>query len=111
MDMVPFIMPSYNQDEDVRYLLEKYHVQPEIKAIAVDDPVVLSMVSYGIGVSILSGLVIAGNREDVSVIPLSPPSYRQIGMAANKNSQEQPHIKKLIKFIKNNPHLTPVYYQ
>ncbi len=111
MDKVPFIMPSYNQDEDVRYLLEKYHVQPEIKAIAVDDPVVLSMVSYGIGVSILSGLVIAGNREDVSVIPLSPPSYRQIGMAANKNSQEQPHIKKLIKFIKNNPQLTPVYYQ
>jgi len=107
MDGVPFIMPSYSQDEDIGELLEKHQVNPQIKAIAVDDPVVLSMVSYGMGVSILSGLVIGQNQENITAVPLSPPSFRQISIATNKAAKVPAHVKDFIRFVKNNPQLTP----
>lgn len=106
MTGLPFIMPSYNQDEDVSDLLAKYNVIPQIKAMAVDDSVVLTMVSHDMGVSILSSLVIAGSQENISAIPLSPASYRQIGIATKKDASVPPHIKDFIQFIKNNPSLT-----
>ena len=106
MNHRPFIMPSCNLDQDIRSVLEKNQVTPQIKAMAVDDPVVISMVSYGMGVSILSSLMLAGNHDNVAVIPLHPVSYRQIGISTNKNMPLKPHIKQFIQFVKTNPNIT-----
>lgn len=54
-------MPSLGFDLDILGVFETQNVQPDIRAnTAVEDAAILSMVEHGLGVSILSQLVLQG---------------------------------------------------
>lgn len=73
-----FIMPYYGFDKDIVRFFEKDNVQPDIEPTYVDDPTVIYMVEHGMGVSILSELVMHGNKNDVISLPITPAAHREL---------------------------------
>ena len=54
-------------------------MRPCISTIATQDSAVIKMVEQGMGCSILSELVLRGNTDHVSLAPLDPLAWRQLG--------------------------------
>lgn len=76
-----FLMPAMGFELDILPPLNRLGVTPIIQSTQVSDSAVISMVEHGLGVSILSELVLQGRRGDVQALPLSPPAVRQLGIA------------------------------
>lgn len=63
-------MPSLGFHLDIMRALGD--VKPNIQQTHVNDSVIISMVEHGLGVSILSELVLRGRRDNVVAVPLGP---------------------------------------
>lgn len=96
----PFIMPSFMKDIDVQKALEKNKISIKMLAASADDPVVLSMVAGGLGISMLSDLVLQGTSEKVKIMPLKPNVYRTLGIAVRSMQSLTPLEKKFISYVK-----------
>lgn len=53
-----------------------------------DDETVIRMVGKGLGISMMSELMIRGNTEDVYCVPVSPTCIREIGMGMKPGTEE-----------------------
>jgi len=100
----PFIMPSNGKDAEVQSALSAYHVHPQMVAAVADDPVVVSMVAAGLGVSMLSRLVMLGRGEKVRLVPIQEPIYRALG-AVYPEGQASQEINLFLDFVKDFPML------
>ncbi|WP_312197451.1 LysR family transcriptional regulator [Anaerospora hongkongensis] len=96
----PFIMPSFMKDIDVQKALETNNISIEMLAASADDPVVLSMVSGGLGISMLSDLVLQGASEKVKIMPLEPNVSRILGIAVLSMQSLSPLVKNFIAYVK-----------
>ena len=76
-----FLMPAMGFELDILPPLNRRGVVPHIQSTQVSDSAVISMVEHGLGVSILSELVLQGRQDDVQALPLEPPAVRQLGIA------------------------------
>ena len=56
------------------------------------------MVEHGLGVSILSELVLQGRRDNVRCLPLDPPACRRIGIAAQSLEEASPIVRQFIDY-------------
>ena len=77
---------------------------PDAKRIHVtasDDAAILSMVSCGLGVSILSSLSLAGYEEQVKTIPLEIPVVVRVGVAIKSLESASTSARRFVKFLKN----------
>ncbi|MBQ7549798.1 MAG: LysR family transcriptional regulator [Clostridia bacterium] len=75
-----FYMPTYGFDHDILNMLNMHGVNPAIDPTAVDDATVASLVSHGLGYSILPKLIIGGMHDSCIAKPISPHSYRDLGI-------------------------------
>ena len=73
-----FIMPSQGFDKDIMRIFNRIGVKPHILPTWVDDPTVISMVSHGLGVSMMTEL---GRTDGVKLLPVEPASSRELGLA------------------------------
>ena len=76
-----FIMPSQGFDKDIMRIFNRIGVKPHILPTWVDDPTVISMVSYGLGVSMMTELTVRGRTDGVKLLPVEPASSRELGLA------------------------------
>ena len=73
--------------------------RPDIRSnTAVEDAAILSMVEHGLGVSVLSQLVLQGRHDNVRALPLDPPASRHIGIAVPSLEEASPIIRQFIEF-------------
>ena len=72
-----------------------------IQVTASDDAAILSMVSCGLGVSILSSLSLAGYEEQVKTIPLEIPVVVRVGVAIKSLESASTSARRFVKFLKN----------
>ena len=93
-----FLMPTMGFDRDIMRVFRERGVEPDIKKTAVEDPAIVSMVEHGLGVSILSELVLKGLRADVRCLPLDPPAFRSIGIAVRSLEEATPVVRSFIDF-------------
>ena len=84
-------MPSLGFHLDIMRALDCCGVTPIIRDTQVSDTVIISMVEHGLGVSILSRLVLKGRSDDVLALPLNPPAVRELGVAT------LPHLRPLAR--------------
>lgn len=84
-DGAQFLMPSMGFDHDIMNLLDKYAVKPFIKRTSVSDQAVVSMVAHGLGISILSELIMCENSLDVEILHFDPEEYRELGIIYTHN--------------------------
>lgn len=76
-----FIMPSQGFDKDIMRIFNRIGVKPHILPTWVDDPTVISMVSHGLGVSMMTELTVRGRTDGVKLLSVEPASSRELGLA------------------------------
>ena len=76
-----FIMPSQGFDKAIMRIFNRIGVKPHILPTWVDDPTVISMVSHGLGVSMMTELTVRGRTDGVKLLPVEPASSRELGLA------------------------------
>ncbi|MEY9976766.1 LysR family transcriptional regulator [Lysinibacillus sp. RC79] len=97
LEDLPFIMTSYKGTNDVKVLLEQYHVKPNIRFELSEEVGIISMISHQLGISILPKLVINNLPPTIKAIPLKQGGYRTIGLAMNH--QASPVTKKFAEIL------------
>ena len=86
----------------IRGFSRKYPgVRPCISTIATQDSAVIKMVEQGLGCSILSKLVLRGNTDHVSLAPLDPPAWRQLGAGVKSPNTIGRVTKNFLNYIQN----------
>ena len=91
-----FLMPSMGFDKDILRVMNEHGVTPLIRTTQVSDSAVISMVEHGLGVSVLSRLVLWGRQDSVRALPLLPRAVRELGIAARPRRELRPIARKFI---------------
>ena len=104
-----FLMPYGRFDIDVKAALEPVGVKLNARTARVDDETVIRMVGRGLGVSMMTELMIRGRTDDVLCVPVSPPAIRELGMGTHIRKPETESIRRLkdcmLRFLQDK-HLT-----
>ena len=90
-----FLMPYGRFDIDVEAALRPVGVRLNAKISRVDDETVIRMVSRGLGVSMMTELMIRGRTDDVLCVPVVPSAIRELGMGTHIRRKETNSIRKL----------------
>ena len=90
-----FLMPYGRFDMDVRAALEPVGVKLDAKLSKVDDETVIRMVGRGLGVSMMTELMIRGRTDDVICVPVVPAAIRELGMGTHIRKKETESVRKL----------------
>lgn len=75
-----FLMPYGRFDRDVDAAMAQVGVRLNARPAYVDDETVIRMVGRGLGVTMMSELMIRGRTDDVLCVPVTPRSIRELGM-------------------------------
>lgn len=94
-----FFMPSAGFDLDISpvFNLGGEKILPRIRYTNLDDGAIVSMVEHGLGVSILSDLIMQDINSNVKVMHLSPPAYRRLGIVISERRQNEKNIKRFVR--------------
>ena len=99
-DKADFIMPYYGFDRDIVHLFEKENVEPNIEPAYVDDPTVIFMVEHGMGISMLSELIMRGNKNNVVSVPLEPAAHRELVICMKSVNNAPKIVKEFVSCAK-----------
>ena len=76
----PFIMYAENTPGGIREMLSRRSVKPNAQYMVEDDHAIITMVEGGLGVSVLSDLVLRRTAFRVVKRPLDPPVHRELAL-------------------------------
>ncbi len=91
-----FIMPTQGYDKDIMRILNRVDVKPNVLPTMVDDPTAISLVSHGLGISMMAELTLRGRAESVQLLPVEPTASRELGIALRRGEVENPAIKAFV---------------
>ena len=98
-----FLMPYGRFDIDVLAAVQPLGIHMNISVSKVDDETVIRMVGRGLGLSMMSELMIRGRTDDVLCVPVTPHVIRELGMGTHIRAKETESIRLLkdcmLKFI------------
>ena len=94
-----FLMPYGRFDIDVKAAMEPTGVRLNAKVAKVDDETLIRMVGRGLGVSMMSELMIRGRTDDVLCVPVTPRAIRELGMGTHVRKKETDSIRQLIECV------------
>lgn len=95
-----FIMPQQGYGYEVRHILNQLEHYPEIRFSACSDYVIVNMVTKGLGVSILSSLLLNNYPNAAVAKPLSPRQYRKLGMGVSHLRTASPVARNFMQYVK-----------
>ncbi len=90
-----FLMPYGRFDIDVHAAFKREGVKANEQTVYVDDETVIRMVGKGLGISMMSELMIRGNTDDVLCILVTPKSIRELGMGTEKGVELSESVRRL----------------
>ena len=96
-----FFMPTYGFDYDIVNTLRQNNVNPLVNRTALDDATIVSMVSHGLGYTILPELVLNGMTGQFIAKPIEPYSYRELGILIKSKNTLSPTAHKFISYCKH----------
>ena len=96
-------MPSVGFDLDIMpvFNAQEHKVSPHIRYTNLDDAALVSMVEHGLGLTMLSELVMRSMADDVQVVPIDPPGYREIGIITSERRRNDRIIRRFISCAQN----------
>ena len=94
------IMPCFGFDKDIKRELDKYGITPVFRPTAVDDEVILKMVEAGLGISILSELVIKNKNYNFIAKQINPAISRDLGIVLKDYNNLRDFEKIFIEYAK-----------
>ena len=96
----PFISLPESSAQDAMGVLDAAGVKPNIRFTTKDDYAILAMVRHGLGISIVPELLLTGNREDLAIKELDPPSSRTISLAIRSPESSGPATLKFVEHVR-----------
>ena len=90
-----FLMPYGSFDIDVKAVLAPLGIRLNARLCRVDDETVIRMVGRGLGVSMMTELMIRGRTADVLCVPVTPHATRELGMGIHTRAHASESIQKL----------------
>lgn len=93
-----FLMPSLGFDIDIMNIFNKAGISPNVVSTFVDDPAIISMVEHGLGISMLSELIVRGRSGNVLCLPIEPYVCRDIGIALSPKKKPNDVVRRFIRF-------------
>lgn len=100
-----FLMPHGRFDLDVKAAMAQVGVSLNALPSRVDDETVIRMVGRGLGVSMMTELMIRGRTDDVLCVPVCPATVRELGMGTHVRRPETESIRRLkacvVEFMKD----------
>lgn len=91
-----FLMPPLGCETEIQALLTASHVRPEIQHISVSSRAVISMVSHGLGISVLPQMCVRSYTGHICALPLSPQFFCSLGIVLQKRPRPKPALQKLV---------------
>ena len=94
-----FLMPSFDFDLDINPLFdnELEKIASRVRHTNLDDAAIASMVAHGLGVSILSSLIMRDIHDRVQAVPLDPPAVRRLCLAMSERRQSDKLIRRFAR--------------
>ena len=97
-DESQFLMPSQGADTYILpiFAASPRKIGPHLITTNLDDESIVSMVEHGLGVSLLSRLVVKGMSYQVKIVPISPKYFRSLGIIVSEKRMHDKNIRRLI---------------
>ena len=95
-----FLVPSGGWLKDYGPIFSGIKKLPNFRETNLDDGTIASMISHGLGVSIMSKLVMQGISENVAAVPIDPPASRKLGIIYKANTPNEKAVKRFIATAK-----------
>jgi DNA-binding transcriptional LysR family regulator len=99
LETEPFIMPLAGYDYEVHHILDTLPHYPHIRFSSCSDYAIVSMVAEGLGVSILSELLLRNYRNDAVALPLDPPQHRVLGLGIPQTRTASPVTQNFVQYV------------
>ena len=99
LNALPFLLLEHGGKTEVSDLLERFHVQPDIRFTTWEDFAIMAMVEKGMGVSILPDMILQRIPYRVEIRSLQSPYYRSIGLAIKNQKHITPAVKRFIDYL------------
>lgn len=96
---LPFLLLEHGGKTEVSDLLERSHVQPDIRFTTWEDFAIMAMVEKGMGASILPDMILQRIPYKIEIRSLQKPYYRSIGLAIKDQRHTTPAVKKFIDYL------------
>ena len=96
---LPFLLLERGGKTEVSDLLERAHVQPDIRFTTWEDFAIMAMVEKGMGVSILPELILRRIPYSIEIRSLREPYFRPIGLAMKNAEHLMPAVQKFIEYL------------
>lgn len=94
-----FIMPMPDYDGEVRFILDKLERWPHILFSACSDYAIINMVTEGLGISILSELLLRNYSHHAVALPMDPPQERMLGMGVPQVKTASPVTRNFMQYV------------
>ena len=94
-----FIMPMPDYDGEVRFILDKLERWPKILFSACSDYAIINMVTEGLGVSILSELLLRNYSHQAVALPMEPAQVRVLGMGVPQVKTASPVTRNFMGYV------------
>lgn len=93
-----FLMPSGGFELDIMPIFSSLSPRqmPAFRYTNMDDSTIVSMVSHGLGVSVMSRLIMQGLNESAAVVSLEPHAFRRLGIIVKEKRKNEKAIKGFI---------------
>ncbi len=102
----PFIISASGTDYDIHYALETTGIHPDLKYASMDDHAIISMGIHHLGISILPKLTLTYFEDKLTLLPLKPFFYRELGIGMRSYADLSPAARKFADFAKEKLSLT-----
>ncbi len=94
-----FLMPSLGFEMDINPLFaaQEPRVSPRTRHTNMDDVSLILMVEHGLGLTILSRLILQGMTAEVRTLPLAPRGYRSLGLIVSASRQGESLLRSFVR--------------
>lgn len=92
------IMPSEGDDADVRELLKKHSIVPNIRLTTLENFTAINMVEKGLGIGIMNEGITRYWQTGTVILPLDPPSTITLGITVPSLESAAPAVKEFVCF-------------
>ena len=90
---------EHGRKTEVSDLLERAHVQPDVRFTTWEDFAIMAMAERGLGVGILPDLILRRIPYEIEIRPLERPYFRQPGLVMKNQRRLTPVVKKFMEYL------------
>lgn len=99
LDNEPFMILEKGAGAEVNAILKQRGVRPRVNFTTWDDYAIMAMVEKGLGMSILTEMIMRRCPYDVVALPLDKPVYRDICLAFRGKDRSSVALRRFIEYL------------